>query len=203
MAKDIFEQEEIIDWSVIENYEKEDTIASWSMALAELVKLLHFLLEDQGYLGHSLEEKVKKAKVRFTDIKGLKSSLGIYQKVFKEYGEAVTLLDLKEAVNNLKKAVKDLTAESDFSPPTLLERIKSNCDYYFSDRERFYRWALFFLSGLVVLFVLDSTHFGQRFISTLAAFFYSILSWLILTGVIIGALLILALGTIFFLGRGK
>ncbi|MCD6194615.1 hypothetical protein J7K05_00195 [bacterium] len=204
MTKDIFEQaEEIIDWSVIENYEKEDTIASWSMALAELAKLLNYLLEDQGYLGHSLEEKIKKAKVRFTDLKGLKASLSIYEKVFKEYGETVTLLDLKEAVKNLKKAVKDLTAESDFSPPTLLERIKTNFDYFCSDKERFYRSGLFFLSFLIILFVLDNTHFGQNFIAILASFFYSILSWLILAGIIIGAVLILALGTIFFLGRGK
>ncbi len=201
---DIFErEEEIIDWSVIENYEKEDTIASWSMALAELVKLLDFLLDDQGYLGHSLEEKVKKAKVRFTDVKGLQQGLKVYSKVFKKYGETISLLDLKEAVKNLKKAVRDLTAETDFSPPTLLERLKATLDFYFSEKEKFYRWALIFFGGIIVLFVLDNTHFGQSFIHSLASFFYSIFSWLILALLVIGAVLVLALGTIFFFGRGK
>jgi len=202
MPKDIFEQEEqIIDWSVIENYEKEDTIASYSMALAELVKLLNFLLEDQGYIAPSLDEKVKKAKLRFTNIKDLKKALQTYNKIFKEYSELVNLLDIKEAIKALKQSVRDLISKSDYSPPGLLERIKASLDYL--DKEKFYNFALSFAFVIILIFVLDSTHFGQKFISVLASFLGSILSWLILAGLILLALAILLIGTILFVGRGK
>ena len=201
---DIFEKDqEIIDWSVIETYEKEDSISSWSMALAELKKLLEFLLEDQGYIGRTLEEKIRKAKVRFTDLKGLLKGLDIYQKVFERYGETVSLLEIQEAAKALKKAVKDLVSESDFSPPSLIERFKAWLDYSLAEKEKFYKVALWFLLGIVFVFVLDSTHFGRFFIHWLASLFYSILSWLILAGIVIGAIVILALGTIIFFGRGK
>jgi hypothetical protein len=203
MPKDYFEEDTIVDWSVIENYEKEDTIASWSMALAELHKLLDYLLEEQGYIGDSLETKIKKAKVRFTDIKGLKEALEIYDKVFKKYSETTNILEIKDAVKNFEKAVNDLISPSDFSPPSLIERMKASFDYYFSDKGKFYKFALSFLSLVVFTLVLDSTHFGQKIISFLASLFSSILSWLILLGLIIGGIAILVIGTIIFFARGK
>ncbi|MCD6422175.1 hypothetical protein J7L13_02400 [bacterium] len=204
MAKDFFEkEEELINWSVIEEYEKEDTPASWAMALAELRKVLNFLLEEEGYFG-DLDKKIRQAKVRFTDLKGLKKALQVYRKVFEDYEEKVSVLEIQEAVKALKQAVKDLVAKTDFSPPTLLERLEAWLEYHFlSERERFIRGAFWFLFGVVLIFVLDSTHFGQSLIHQLAKFLASILSYLLVVGLIGGVVLALAVLTIIFFGRGK
>jgi len=203
MAKDYFDEDIIVDWSVIEGYEKEDTIASWSMALAELYKLLNYLLDEWGYIGEDLETKIKKAKVRFTNIKALREALKTYEKVFREYSETVNILEIKEAVKNFKEAVNDLISPSDLSPSTFIERIKSSFDLWLSEKEKFYKFSLSFLFFVVFVLVLDNTHFGQKIIAFLASLFSSILSWLILAGLILGGTAVLIIGTIIFFGRGK
>jgi len=204
MPRDFFKDEEsVIDWSVIEAYEREDSSASWSMALAELYKLFNFLLEDQGYTNGDIEIKIRKARARFNDLQRVIEAIKIYDKIFKNYQESVNLLEVKEAEKNLKKAIKDLISESDFAPPTAWERFKASWNYYLLDKGKFYRNSLWFLSIIILIFILDNTHFGQLFIHFLASIFSSVLSWLILIGLVLTALVILVVGTIIFFGRGK
>jgi len=202
MSRDIFDENEIIDWSVIESYEQEDSNASWAMALNELHKMLDFLLENQGYRGEDLAAKIYKAKARFSNLKGLKRSLEIYNKVFEKYNESVSLLEIQEAERKLKQAVRDVSSKSDFSPPSSLEKFKSYLDYNF-DKLKFYRVSLYLLVTIILILVLDNTHFGQKLIHYFAILFNSIIAYLIFAGIIIVLFGILVIGTIIFFGRGK
>ena len=202
MARDIFEKNEIIDWSVIESYEQEDSNASWAMALVELHKMLDFLLENQGYRGDDLGSKIYKAKERFSDIKNLKKALVVYYKIFDKFNESVSLLEIQEAEKKMKLAVRDLSSKTDYSPPSVLEKFKSYLDYNF-DKKRFYKSAFYLLGIIIVILVLDNNHFGQRLVHNTASLFNFVIAYLLFAGIIIVLFGILVIGTIIFFGRVK
>jgi len=200
--KDIFSENEIIDWSVIEAYEQEDSASSWAMALAELHKLLDYVLEMQGYRGQDLEQKIINARGRFSNIKGLRSALDTYKKVFIKFNESVNLLEIQTAEKKLKQAVRDLSSRSDFTPPSSLEKFKNYLEYSLN-KKKFYSFSMLFLGFTVLILVLDNNHFGQSIIHNLAQFLTSIITYFIFAGLILILFVILIIGTIFFVVRGK
>ncbi len=180
---------ETIDWSTIKEYREEGTVSGICMALAEVHKLLDVMLSDQGYQGDDILPKIKAARERFTDLKALLDGLEVWQKVFKEYDKKVVLREAEEAISAYEKAIYDLSSETDFAPPTLLDRLKSWLDIQLIARPVQRRRAIaYFLAIVILVLTLDNTHFGQRFINWLAGLVNGIVIWAV--GIIVGLVII-------------
>jgi hypothetical protein len=59
------------------------------------------------------------------------------------------------------------------------------------------------LVSIIIILVLDNSHFGQKLIHWSASLFTSIISYLVFGGIIVVLFGILIVGTVIFFGRGK
>lgn len=205
MAEEFFEtKNQIIDWSVIKNYQEEGTVSGLLMALLESDKLLNFMLADMGYPGPTVHHKIKSAKERFTNLSGLMKAIEIKDRIFSRYEEKVSTREVEAAIKEYKQAIIDLSSNSDVAPPNLFERIKAYIDYnYISQPKNTRKLLIYFLILIIIIFTLDSTHFGQTIIHSIASFFAKFVSTIAIIALIVLAVVILIVGVIVFLERRK
>ena len=186
---------EIIDWSLIKEYREEGTVSGYCMALAETYKLLNNFLSDQGYQGE-IKQKIAQARDRFTELKTLLKALEVWQKIFQRYDQKVTIREVEEAISAFQRAIYDLSSETDYAPPSLIDRIKTWVDLHLVKRPANRRQITgYFLLVVIFILVLDNTHFGQKLTAWLAGLLNGIIIWVI--GIATGLILIgLILSTI-------
>lgn len=196
--------QDIVDWTVIKEYRQQDTIAGYCMALLESHKLLDSILSEQGYQGEDIYQKIRQARGRFTDLKSLNQALAVWEKVFKKYDEKIAVKDVEEAISSYEKAIYDLSSETDYAPPGLIEKVNAWFDYYFISQPQERRRLLnYFLAFIVLVLVLDNTHFGQKFVEWLAGLLNGIVIWIVGIAVGLIALLMIISGLINFMEQRK
>lgn len=203
MAEEFFESgDKIIDWSIIKNYQEEGTISGMLMAMLESDKLLNFMLSDMGYPGPTIYHKIKSAREKFTNLSGLMKALEIKEKIFTRYEEKVSTRDVELSIKEYKKAIIDLSSSSDVAPPGFWTKFKSYVDYhYLSQPKNLRNLFIYFLSFVILVLVLDNTHFGQSVIHAVASFFSRFISALIVVVLIILVIFVAIVGFISFLER--
>ena len=195
--KDFFEENKI-DWTTIDEYQKEGTLAGLCMALAESDKLLNYILTNQNYRGENIYEKIRDAKNRFTDLNNLAKALEIKENIFSEYEKEISKEDIKTALKHYRQAITDLV-EVDKPDIGLLARMNSWFNYYFVYQPGVFRKiAIWFLAIILSLIILDTTHPGQKLVSFLAGLFFKAANWLIIGGIFFRALVIIVIGTIIY-----
>jgi len=194
--------DKIIDWSIIKNYQEEGTISGMLMAMLESDKLLNFMLSDMGYPGPTIYHKIKSARERFTSLAGLMRALETKEKIFTRYEERVSTRDVELSIKEYKKAIIDLSSSSDVAPPGLWTKFKSYIDYhYLSQPKNLRQLVIGLLSFIILILVLDNTHFGQRIIHGIASFFSRFISALILAALIVLVIIVAVVGFVSFLER--
>ncbi len=198
-----FFAENVVDWKIVEKFEREGTISGYCMALAECDKLLNFLLKQEGYSGIRTSDKVKKARDRFANPEDLFRAIEIKANVFEKYEEAVSVQDLKDAIRIYKDSVNDFI-QGQVKESTTWEKFISFLQFYFLSRPGFLtNFFLGFLSLIILVLVLDSTHFGQNFIHFLANVFRAILPIVIIIVIILSILLVLTVLVLLYSGQQR
>jgi len=195
--KDFFEENKI-DWTTIDEYLKEGTLAALCMALAECHKLLNYILTSQGYRGDSIYEKIHEAKNRFTNLNNLAKGMEIRESIFEEYDKEISKEEIRNAIKFYQEAIKDL-AESDMPDVGLVGKIRAWFVFHFLYNRRFFRkLAVWFLVVVLLLIILDATHPGQVIVHYLATLFFKISNFLIITSIAVGVLILIIVGVIFY-----
>jgi len=183
-----------IDWSTIQSYRQQKTVISLSMALAESNKLLDHILSKQGYCGDRMIDKVQAARARFTKLNSLIDGLEIYEKVFQEYNQEVSIRSIEIAISGYERAIFDLSSETDFQSPTIFGRAKAWIDVNLVAKPANSRkYLILFLLFIILILILDNSHFGQWFIHWLASVLSGILIWVIgIVAIIVFLMLVLS-----------
>ena len=198
-----FFAENVIDWKIVDKFEKEGTISGYCMALAECDKLLNFLLSQEGYAGINTADRVKKARERFANSQELFRAIEIKANVFEKYEEAISIQELKDAIRIYRESINDFV-QGQIKESTTWERFISFLQFYFLSRPGFLaNFLLGFLTLVILILVLDSTHFGQKFIHALADFFRAILPVIVILAIIFGALMVLTIFVLLYAGKKK
>lgn len=193
-----------IDWSTIQSYRQQKTVVGLSMALAESNKLLDHVLSRQGYQGDKMIDKIQAARTRFTKLNSLLDSLEIYKKIFQQYDQDVSTQSVEKAISGYERAIFDLSSETDFQPPTVLERVKSWVDVnLIAQPANSQRYLIYFLLFIVFILILDNSHFGQQFIHWLASILSGILIWVVVIVVAIIFLMLILSTIISFMEQRK
>ena len=196
-----FFAENTIDWKVVEKFEKEGTISGYCMALAECDKLLNFLLERESYGGMRTSDRVKQAQTRFANLSELFKAIEIKANVFEKYEESVSIQDLKDAIRTYRDSINDFV-QGQIKEQTIWEKFTAFIQYNLFNRPGFLtNFLVSFLLFVILVLVLDSTHFGQELIHALANFFKSILPVVVIAIIIFGVLLILMIVILFYSTR--
>jgi hypothetical protein len=205
MPEEFFESgNKIIDWSVIKHYQEEGSISGMLMALLESDKLLNFMLSDMGYQGPTIYHKIKGAKERFTNLSGLMKALEIKERIFTRYDEKVSTREVELAIKEYKQAIIDLSSTSDVAPPGLWEKFKSYIDYqYISQPRNLKNLVIWLLIFLVLVFVIDNSHFGQTVIHAVASVLAKFISFIVVGLLVIVGLIVAIVGFIVFLEKRK
>lgn len=202
MVKDFFGEEEksVIDWTPIDQYQKEGTKSGLGMALVECDKLLNHLLHLKGYKGKTIYERIASAKDAIHDLGGLAYALEIKENLLSEFDKEVSEKELRRAIEKYKETIQDVE-QSQIPEVGLVDLAKRNLDYYFIGKpDRFRRFVLWFLTIIIGVIVLDNTHIGQQIVHFIAGLFQGAISWLFVVGIIIGIVILLSL---IFLAIGK
>lgn len=203
MVRDFFEDEKLIDWSTIDQFQAEGTISGLSLALIESEKLLDFMLTDLGVRGKNIYERVKNARERFSDLAGLASAMEVKEKICAQYGAQYNSQDLITAIERYRTAIKDLTHEK-LGEPSWTDKVQQAMTYYFFNRPGFMKRLLIWLVVMVALIlILDGTHPGQKFIHFLAKIISGAISWIFGLGILIALAFMIVIGIIFLLERKK
>ncbi len=198
-----FFAENVVDWKIVDKFEKEGTISGYCMALAECDKLLNFLLEQEGYVGLRTADKLKTALDRFASPEDLFRAIEIKANVFEKYEQAISIQELKDAIRIYRDSVNDLV-QGQVKESTSWERFISYLQFNFLSRPGFLaNFLLGFLSLIILVLVLDSTHFGQSFIHVLANIFKSTLPAMIIIAVILGIFLVFTILILLYSGKEK
>ncbi|MFH1749577.1 MAG: hypothetical protein ABH837_01635 [bacterium] len=198
-----FFAENVVDWKIIDKFEKEGTISGYCMALAECDKLLNFLLEQEGYGGVRTADKLKKALDRFANPEDLFRAIEIKANVFEKYEQAISIQELKDAIRIYRECVNDFV-QGQVKESTTWERFISYLQFNYLSRPNFSaNFLLGFLSLIILVLVLDSTHFGQSFIRGLANIFKTILPIIIIIAIILGIFLVLTILVLLYSGKQK
>ena len=198
-----FFAENVVDWKIVEKFESEGTISGYAMALAECDKLLNFLLEQEGYAGVRTIDKVKKALDRFANPQDLLRAIEIKANVFEKYEEAISIQELKDAIRIYRESVNDFV-QGQVKESTTWEKFISYLQFNFLSRPGYLvNFLIGFLSLIILVLVLDSTHFGQNFIHALANIFKTILPILIIILIIFGTLLVLTILVLLYSGKKR
>lgn len=198
-----FFAENVVDWKIVEKFEKEGTISGYCMALAECDKLLNFLLEQEGYSGVRTTDKVKKARDRFANTQDLFRAIEIKANVFEKYEEAVSIQDLKDAIKIYRDSINDFV-QGQVKESNPSEKFISFLQFYFLSRPGFLaNFLIGFLALVILVLILDSTHFGQKFIHFLAGIFRTILPIAIVIIIILGILVVLTILVLLYSGKKK
>lgn len=198
-----FFAENVVDWKIVDKFEKEGTISGYCMALAECDKLLNFLLEQEGYRGVRTTDKVKKVLDRFANPEDLFRAIEIKANVFEKYEQAISIQELKDAIRIYRECVNDFV-QGQVKESTTWEKFVSYLQFNYLSRPGFLaNFLLGFLSLIILVLVLDSTHFGQSFIHVLADIFKTILPVLVIITIIFGIILVLTIFILLYAGKQK
>jgi len=183
-----------VDWSAIQSYRQQKTVAGLSMALAESHKLLDHIMSKQGYRGDKMIDKIQAARTRFTELNILVDSLETYQKVFLEYDQEISTRSIEKAISGYERAIFDLSSETDFQSPSIFGRAKAWVDVnLIAKPANSQRYLIYFLLFITFILILDNNHLGQQFVHWLAGILGGILIWVVgIVTVVVFLLLVLS-----------
>ena len=164
--RDPFDQK-IIDWSVVEELEKADTLHSKALALAECDKILRYLLREKGVRGKNLAEKIEKVKTKISNLADFLTAVETKEKIFDKFGQEVKLPEIEKAITAYKTAITDLAVEELGEPVSK----KTKADiilFWHKNKTKIGKVILKTIIFIAVILLLDSTHFGQKIVKFLA-----------------------------------
>jgi len=203
MKKDFFEDrhKSTINWGKIKKYRQSGSEEGLKMALIESHKLLADMLKRNGYLtiSDNFKDNLILARDRFTDIKSLLEAYQLWQRlVFKR--EPIYEMEANKAISAYQKAIHDLSSLTDYQKPVLTTRLRAWLEINLvHNKLKRSQIAVYLLLFLILIYILDSTHFGQEITSWLTGFVGQVAFWIIVVVVgIIFLVLIFSSLVIFF-----
>jgi hypothetical protein len=201
-VRDFFAENKI-DWGLVERFEKEANLSGYAMALAECDKLMNFLLVQEGFGGINTSDRVKNARDRFANVNELFGAIETKANVFEKYDRGVSIQELKDSIKIYKESINDLV-QGQIKESSTWEKFVSYVQVTYLNKPQTGVNFLLSLSSLVILvLVLDSTHFGRSFVQLLAQIFRSVLPLAIIILILAGILLALVIAGLFYSTRKK
>lgn len=200
--KNIFEENKV-DWTTVDEYQKEATLSGFCMAMAECDKLLNYILTAQGYRGQTIYEKIRSSRDRYSDLEGLAQALETKENIFMEYDKSVSKQDVEMAIKQYKQAILDLT-EKEIPDIGVWGRFRAWVDYHFLFKPGTFRRTVFWVLGIVlVILILDNTEIGKSIVSFFAKLLYSSFSFLTILGLVIVLGVLAVIGLTIYIERSK
>jgi len=192
-----------LSWEPVERYLSEKTMSGNILAIIETEKIFAKVLEKLNIPGKTTDQKVLGLKSIITNFNELCQVRKIYKSLISNIGFDLEKLDTKSILAIYYKAIQDVTYfYKEKKDP--LKKIKMYFDAFFPHPKKMLKkisigLALFFFA----IFLLDSTNFGRSLVSFLVSLSHFIFSWVLFTVLVIGGVIIIILGSIFYFESRK
>jgi uncharacterized integral membrane protein len=192
-----------LSWEPVERYLSEKTMAGNSLAIIETEKIFTKVLEKLNFPGKTTDQKVRGLKRVISNFDELLQARKIYQGLISDVGFSLEKLDVKSILTSYYKAIEDITRfYKDKKDP--LKKIKIYFNVYFPRPKKTLKKAILgFILFFFTVFLLDSTNFGKAIVSFFVSIAHFIFSWVLFTVLIIGGVIIIVLGSIFYFESRK
>lgn len=99
-----------VKYMAIENQLKKGDSSTYHMPVIEADKLLDHALKESGFRGQTMSERMKYANGTFSDRNGVWQAHKLRNRIVHEPEMKATFEETRYALNNFKKALKDLRA---------------------------------------------------------------------------------------------
>ncbi|MDP4000002.1 MAG: hypothetical protein Q8Q11_01020 [bacterium] len=189
-----------IDWTSVEEAEKENTASAHKLAVLEAAKLFEGRMSEEHIPGHTPAERLEAVKLHLTRPADVTKAYAFVERLRHGSTGALTKSRAKDYLQAFRQGVadlNDLTRQRDsFGAQVKL--------YWGLVRAR-QRWlvrALIGLGGffLLVLF-LDGTGFGRAIVGGVVSIVHGFFSWIAILLVSLAAVLLAVIGTAVYLDR--
>ncbi|HEY8108521.1 MAG TPA: hypothetical protein VIF43_00715 [Patescibacteria group bacterium] len=189
-----------IDWTSVEEAEKENTASSYKLALLEAAKLFEGRMSDERIPGRTPAERLEAVKLHLTRPADVTKAYAFVERLRHGSTGALTKARAKDYVQAFRQGVadlNDLTRQRDsFGAQAKL--------YWGLVRAR-QRWLIRALVGLggfflLVLF-LDGTGIGRGIVDGIVSLVHGFFSWIAVLLAALAAVLLAVIGTAVYLDR--
>ena len=189
-----------IDWTSVEEAERENTVSSYKLALLEAAKLFEGRMSDERIPGKTAAERLEAVKLHLTRPADMTKAYAFVERLRHGATGALTKARAKEYLQAYRQGVadlNDLTRQRDsFGAQVKL--------YWGLVRAR-QRWLIRALVGLggfflLVLF-LDGTGIGQAIVGGTVDLVHGFFSWIAVLLAALAVVLLAVIGTAVYLDR--
>jgi hypothetical protein len=189
-----------IDWTSVEEAEKENTPSSYKLALLEAAKLFEGRMSDERIPGKTSAERLEAVKLHLTRPGDVTKAYAFVERLRFGSTGALTKARAKEYVQAFRQGVADL---NDLTRRR--DSFGAQAKLYWGlvrSRQRWLVRALIGLGGffLLVLF-LDGTGFGRAIVGGVVDVVHGFFSWIAVLLVALAAVLLAVIGTAVYLDR--
>lgn len=189
-----------IDWTAVEEAEKENSLSGYKVALLEAAKLLESRLQEEHVPGADTAERLAAGKLHFTRPADLNKAYGYIEGLRTGNTGGLTIDRAKTYLQSFRQGVADLNDLSQ-SRSSKVAQLKL---YYGLIRGK-QRWLINTLIGiavfLVVVLLLANTTLGQLLVVGVVAFVNAFFKWVIVLIVGLGLVALAVVGTAIYLDR--
>lgn len=98
------------DWLAIENRFSKDEVAHFEMVVLNADKLLDRAMEELGFAGKTMGERLKNSQNRFSNLNGVWRAHKLRNQIAHEVNVKLTFEQVRAALSQFKQALKDLGA---------------------------------------------------------------------------------------------
>jgi hypothetical protein len=99
-----------VKYLAIENQLKRDEVSSYHLTVLNAEKLVDQAMRESGISGETMAERLKNSSTKFSNINGLWTAHKLRNRIAHESDVVVTYDEARYALNDFKKALKDLGA---------------------------------------------------------------------------------------------
>lgn len=191
-----------IDWTPVEEAEKENTVSGYKLALLESAKILEERLGDERVPGRTFAERVGAAQLHFTRPADVTKAMAYVEGLRHGVTGGLTKERAKVYLQSLRQAVADLNdlAQSRDSFPAQVK-------LYLGLLKGKQRWLLRGLVGLGIFFfgvlILADTTPGQLLVTGIVALVHLFFGLIVAILIALGVMVAVILGTAVYLGRQR
>lgn len=196
-------EETNLSWEPVERYLSEKTMSGNILAIVETEKIFTQVLKKLHFPGKTVDQQVLGLKSIITNFDELLQARKIYKSLISNIGFNLEKLDVKSILTIYYKAIEDITHfYKEKKDP--LKKIKLYLDVYLPyPKQTLKKIGISFILFFFVVFLLDSTSLGRALTSLLVSIAHFIFSWVLFTVLIVGGIIVIVLGSIFYFESRK
>jgi hypothetical protein len=189
-----------IDWTAVEEAEKENTISGYKVAVLEAAKLLENRLKEEHVPGANTKERLAAGKLHFTRPADLKKAYDYVENLRTGHTGALTIDRAKTYLQSFRQGVADLNDLSQ-SRSSKVAQLKLYYGLVLGKQ----RWLINTLIGiaafLVAVLLLANTTLGNLLVVGVVTFVNTFFKWLIILVIGLALVAVAVVSTAIYLDR--